>query len=111
MLFNHQNAREMARRSNEVQRERRRNTLTAQPSCHADNFPEYASRRLTRVRRQLDRIDRLMMTENDPQKLDRLASAQTRLREQERILSGRPLRGSLRPAKASATHQLSPPID
>jgi hypothetical protein len=49
------------------------------------------------VRKHLDRLDELMMTETDPQKLDRLASAQARLAEQERILDGRPLPGSLRP--------------
>ncbi len=41
----------------------------------------------------------MMLKETDPQKLDRLASAQTRLAEQERIMSGRPLPGSRRPGK------------
>lgn len=58
---------------------------------------DYVGGRLARVRVQLDRVDELMMTETDPQKLDRLASAQARLSEQERILDGRALPGSLRP--------------
>lgn len=57
----------------------------------------YVFQRLMRVRRQLDRIDRMMMTESDAQKLDRLASAQARLSEQERTLAMRPAPGSLRP--------------
>ena len=53
-------------------------------------------------------LDTLFENEDNPQKLDRLASAQHRLSEQERILSGRPLPGSQRPrlakpAKASGT--------
>jgi hypothetical protein len=60
---------------------------------------DYAGARLMRVRVQLDRLDELMLTESDPQKLDRLASAQARLSEQERVLAGRPLPGLRRPAK------------
>lgn len=59
---------------------------------------DYMLRRLTRVRGQLDRLDVMMQTETDPQKLDRLASAQAKLAEQERQLAGRPLPGSLRPS-------------
>jgi len=58
--------------------------------------------RLVRVRKQLDRIDSMIEKEKDPMKLDRLASAQARLAEQERLLAGRPMPGSLKP-KASST--------
>jgi len=58
----------------------------------------YNVQRLMRVRKQLNRIDSMMEREDDPQKLDRLASAQARLSEQERILRGEPLPGSRRPA-------------
>jgi hypothetical protein len=65
----------------------------------ADSTPvavgSYVLSRLTRVRKQLDRLDRLMAEEIDPQRLDRLASAQYRLSEQERIMAGRPLPGSI----------------
>lgn len=59
---------------------------------------EYVIKRLIRVRKQLDRIDRMIMAELDPQKIDRLASAQIRLSEQERLLAGRPLPGSRKPS-------------
>lgn len=63
----------------------------------AENATPHEKRRLLRVREQLDRLDQMMMTENDPQRLDRIASAQSKLAEQERILDGRPLPGSRRP--------------
>src|SRR6266481_10113914 len=47
---------------------------------------QFSRARLARVRRQLSRLDDKMETETDPQKLDRLASAQARLAEQERQL-------------------------
>jgi hypothetical protein len=73
----------------------------------------YVSERLSRVRLQLDRVDGMVMTEKDPQKLDRLASAQARLAEQERIMSGRPLPGSMRPRpdRRQAPAPLPGPID
>jgi hypothetical protein len=60
--------------------------------------------RLARVRTQLDGIDRAIDAELgrgeklDPQKLDRLAAASSRLEEQERRLSNR----SLPPTKRGA---------
>jgi hypothetical protein len=60
---------------------------------------EYTERRLARVRRQLDKIDRMVMKETDPGKLDRLAAASMRLADQERKLAGRPDPGSYRPVK------------
>ena len=61
--------------------------------------PDFAMKRLARVREQLVRVDEMMMTETDPQRMDRLASAQARLAEQERILDGRPMPGSLKPSQ------------
>lgn len=62
----------------------------------------YLSRRLFRVRAQLDLVDKAFETEAskatpDGQRLNWLAQAQERLSEQERILAGRPLPGSRRP--------------
>ena len=92
------NAREMAARSQEARRQRRlaeaERLAAAQEQA---GLPDYVAKRLARVRVQLDRIDGMMMTEMDPQKLDRLASAQARLSEQERILDGRPMPGSFKP--------------
>ena len=100
VLFTRETAAIMAARSNAVQRERRRE-LDAMPqeSRSAMISRDYTSRRLTRVRGQLDRLDKLMGEETDPQRLDRLASAQYRVSEQERILAGRPLPGSWKPER------------
>jgi hypothetical protein len=76
---------------------------------------EFSRARLARVRAQLNRIDDLLEAEVDPQRLDKLASAQSRLAEQERQLAGRPLPGSLRPTAEkrpglfSRTEQTPPP--
>lgn len=56
----------------------------------------YRTKRLARVRKQLDLIDGMLETETDPTKLDRLASAQSRLSEQERQLSNRSLPPTLK---------------
>ena len=63
---------------------------------------DYVSRRLARVRKQLDCVDRAIETEAskatpDGQNLNWLAQAQERLAEQERILAQRPLPGSRQP--------------
>jgi len=96
----------IARRAN---RERQRNLdqriadltakLTALTPVPREQLSGYVEQRLTRVRKQLDRLDDLLSKETNPQRLDRLASAQYRLSEQERILSGRPLPGSRRPSQ------------
>ena len=49
------------------------------------------------VRKQLLKIDAMILKEQDPQKLDRLASANAKLSDLERVMSGRPLPGQLRP--------------
>jgi hypothetical protein len=63
---------------------------------------DYVARRLARVRAQLDTLDDLIAAEMasgkpDAQRLDRYASAQSRLAVQEQQLAGRPLPGSRRP--------------
>jgi hypothetical protein len=62
----------------------------------------YEFKRLARVRKQLDLVDKAFETEAtkatpDGQRLNWLAQAQERLAEQERILDNRPLPGSRRP--------------
>ena len=96
-LFTAANAREMGAKSHEARRQRSFMPAiyqTAQPQS-ANN---YVTARLVRVREQLNRIDSMMSKETDPQKLDRLALAQARVAEQERILDGRPLPGSRKPS-------------
>ena len=63
----------------------------------------YTSQVLARVRVQLNLVNSaltnaLEQPKPDAQAIDRLASAQMRLAEQERILAGRPLPGSRKPA-------------
>jgi hypothetical protein len=73
--------------------------LTSIAQAVAPAQPEYVLKRLERVRAQLSKIDTMLEEEVDPAKLDRLAACQARLAEQERLLAGRPLPGSNRPAK------------
>jgi hypothetical protein len=61
------------------------------------DIDSYVAANLARVRKQLDKVAEMLLREDDPAKIDRLASAQSRLAEQERQLAGRPLPGSLRP--------------
>ena len=103
------NAREMALKSQQTRKEQLQELRTALQVLSGDSGKEYRARRVARVRRQLDRIDEMMMEEMDPQKLDRLASAQARLSEQERVLSGTPLPGSLRPAAERTQRGLGAP--
>lgn len=66
---------------------------------------DFQKTRIPRVREQIQQLDSLFETESDPQKLDRLASALARLYEIERLASGRPLPGSMRPSPAPTRRQ------
>ena len=68
---------------------------------------EFEAKTLARVRLQLDKISDMFNEATEAAELDRLASAQARLAEQERILSGRPLPGSLRPKQSKASKPIS----
>lgn len=59
----------------------------------------YMGKRLACVRTQLERLNAMILVEEDPAKLDKLASATFKLSEMERIIAGRPLPGSRRPSK------------
>ena len=63
---------------------------------------DFQSRRLVRVRAQLDRIDYMLITARDSKRIKELTDASTRLSEQERILAGRPLPGTKRPPAEGA---------
>jgi hypothetical protein len=78
------------------------------PPSQPKPLDDFCEKRIKRVRAQLERLDQLLATEDNPQAIDRIASASARISEQERILSGRPLPGSQRPrlakpAKASGS--------
>ena len=72
----------------------------------ADSADNFVSRKLARVRGQMDVIEKLLDKATEPQAVDRFCNALTRLYDVERILAGRPLPGSRRPredrARASA---------
>ena len=102
-LFTTANAKEMSARGNAAKalaKQRREEAL-----AKADEIPDlepdevFKNGRLARVREQLERVDRMISTETDAQKLDRLASAQARLSVQEFALAGRPMPGSRRPGR------------
>ena len=114
--FTPENSRLMAARSWEARRaakaaetERTRLIKAAWEAAARGEEPQaaagdYASRRLARVRSQLDALDNLLADEMaaarpDPARLDRYASAQSRLATQEQQLAGRPLPGSRRPGR------------
>ena len=107
-LFTSANAREMARRGNVARWSRPvaepvQRAMPASPASVAGPVAdEYQQRRLARVRRQLDDNDahvdaELAKRQPDARRLKELVDAQIRLSEQERLLAGRPMPGSLRP--------------
>lgn len=102
-LFTNANAKEMAARGNAAKAlaKMQREELLAKANAIASVQPDdiYKNQRLARVRKQLERIDAMMEKEREPQKLDRLASAQARLSAQEFALAGRPMPGSRRPGR------------
>lgn len=126
-LFTSANARQMwakgiqARRDNSARRrniERNVEALSAKVRELSAQSTEVALARLARVRKQLDLVDERITEELshdgtsigpdgqlqpcDGQLVNWLCAAQERLAEQERILAGRPLPGSLRPSSKPA---------
>lgn len=118
-LINSQNARLMAARSHESRRLRagqcglRANPLPQTPPQTPQSTRDFLAERLIRVRGLIVRVNELFNAEDDAHKLDRMASALARLSELERVLDGRPLPGSFRPARIKARPTLAPamPLD
>jgi hypothetical protein len=115
--FTAANAREMAAKAHAARRLR-----LASGKLACETFPEapqagqheaandYVSRRLVRVRVQLDLVDKRIAeqaskTTVDGQLLNWLCAAQERLAEQERVLDNRPLPGSRRPKEPKANNR------
>lgn len=111
-LFTKENAAEMARRSALA-----RETLKARaadPTNEPHEADEFRRMRLSRVRAQLNALDKAMADELakdklDASKLDRLASAAIRLNEQERQLSNRSLPPTLKANAVAARARRSVP--
>lgn len=73
----------------------------------------YSLQVLTRTRRQLDLVaerilEELQRNKPDSRRLRDLSDAQRHLAEQERILAGRPMPGSLRPSSSKSNSRQSP---
>lgn len=76
-----------------------------------DDKGDYQIETLVRVRKQMDRVFDALSGENDPMKLDRLASALARLADMEQKLAMRPSPGSFKPVaprKSSHTAPVEP---
>jgi hypothetical protein len=72
----------------------------------------FISKRLARVRAQLDRLDALLANATEPKAIKELADATTRLQAQEQQLAGRPGPGTLKPVApgAARTPAYSPAV-
>lgn len=77
-----------------AQAEEQRQSDLARDLLPAD---DYLRERLLYVRRQLKRLDEMLLVENDAQKLSWLATTTAKLAEQERVICGRPMPGQYRP--------------
>jgi hypothetical protein len=129
-VWTKEQCREMGKRSWERKRQRKAEALLNPPPPNGHTAPKpepvdpdsvtttdgksnaFSVKRLARVRKQLTRIDGMLDTETDPAKIDRLAAASSKLEEQERRLSSRPLPPVLRVAEQKNTRHrglFSPP--
>lgn len=102
-LFTAETAREFAAKAHEArrrktaEREAMRSIGEQAPQPFPQKTPQnpapdgFVRVRLERVRKHLDKIDRMMEAETDPAKIDRLAAASSKFEEQERRLSDRSL--------------------
>jgi hypothetical protein len=117
--FTAANARENAAKSHAARQQRRPNgdlagetfRQTPQVGPH-EAAGDYVSRRLARVRAQLDLVDSAIEKAigGDSKRLKELTEAQSRLEEQERRLSGRPLPGSRKPAPERVRPVIERPV-
>ena len=101
-LITSANAADMARKSHAARKAAIDALRIAANPIPLPDPDDYTSRRLFRVREQIERLSDMLDEETDPQKLDRLACALGRVSEIERQLSNRPLPGSLRPPREDA---------
>jgi len=116
--FTAANAREMAAESHKARSQRLASGNPAgdsspQTPLTTPQLPAYLAKRLTRVRGQLDLLDKhmdelLSADTVDEQAVERAARASAALSELERTLDGRPLPGSMRPRPER--RQVPPPL-
>lgn len=105
-LFTSETAADMARKSAESKRLRLENLRNAVADAVGNPEIDFKDRTLSRVRLQMenlsDEIDEAI-DRADSKKVKELTDAYTRLGDMERILAGRPLPGSKRPAPERAS--------
>lgn len=75
----------------------------AAPSIVAPD--EFISKKLARVRKQIEQIDNKLESSDDPKEMKMCADALARLYEVESYLSGRPKPGSRRPGRERTTRE------
>lgn len=97
-LFTTETASEAAKRSHMP--DSARFVRPIQPCNEPQENDTFRLTQLAITRAQIKNVNKLIGDEQDAVKLDRLASALSRLLEAERQLSGRPLPGSLRPTQS-----------
>ncbi len=101
-FINAENAADLARKSWDARRQAKAAAEQAEQQKHEQKLlpqDDYIQRRIARVREQIEMLSDMLDQEEDPNKLDRLASAIDRLDEMERKHAGRPLPGSLKPSQ------------
>lgn len=112
-MFTTANASEMAVKGNAIRWAKPRVAQTQIATGSEVAESNYSITRLARVREHLDALDQEISDELDKAKPDskrlkELSDAQTKLEEQERRLSGRPLPGTLRPTNGKTKRQADP---
>lgn len=107
-FFNHDNAHAMAAKSAQARRERQAQLEIVQANSPVDQ--QYIAQRLVCVRTQIERLNQRLEQEQDPVKLEKLINGIYKLTELERVLSGRPLPGQLKPTAPRVIRPSAEPL-
>ena len=106
--INGSNARELGLKSAEARRQRKAELEQLKNEASPDQL--YTVQRVAEVREQIRAFNEKLNQEDDPMRLDRLVNAIYRLTELERVLSGRPLPGQLKPTSRPAPRPDNEPL-
>ena len=101
--FNSERARAAALRSHAVRKarkEERERERIAQRDRDLQESPGYVAQRVVQTRAHIEMLDQRLQTTRDPRDIKAIADAIAKLQDTERILSGRPLPGQMKPGKA-----------
>ncbi len=103
--FTAETAAEMAKRSWDARRKAEQEAANKPQEAEPEPQLTYVERRLNRVREQIEILSQMLDEEQDPNKIDRLANAITRLSGLEREYANRPLPGTLKPTQPKSTQR------